>query len=154
MLIGAVMGLVLAMCPARYDQISSITIGFPEGSAQLSDQGREQISELLSPLVGNEMAEVSVQAYFPYGERNIGNADAPALSEVRVREVRNAAVELGVSADLIGAGVTAMNRDGDESPSGGVRRPVERLQQVEVEARVKTECHPLADLARRTNPYR
>lgn len=154
MLTGALMGLVLAACPARYEQIRSVLIEFPEGSAQLSQRGRAQISEFLTPLLGNEMAEVSVEAYFPYGERNMSNADAPALSDFRVREVRNAAVELGVSVDLVGTGVTAMNWDGDDSPSGGFRRPVERLHQVEMESRVKTDCHPLAELARRMNPYR
>ena len=151
MLVGAVVSLIWAACPAHYGPTTGLTIQYPDGSAELPGGDRALINALLQPFVGDEMAEVRLTAYFPYGSRNMENADVPTLAEARIEGAKAAAVDLGVSSDLVGSAVIALGSVGDDE---GRRYPADRLQVVELEVRVKTSCHPLADLARRMNPYR
>lgn len=150
-MLAALLTVAWTLCPANWDQVDRVALDFGNGSADISSEGQAQIAALLTPLVGNEMAEVQVRAYFPDGERSMSSVRLPTLADERVERVKKAVVGLGVSPDLVGTDVVAL---AVESGDGGVRSPLNGLQLVELDVRVKSDCHPLADLARRTNPYR
>lgn len=150
-MLAALLTAAWALCPAYWDQTDRVALDFADGSADISRQGQARIVSLLTPVLGNEMAEVQVRAYFPYGERNMSNALLPTLADERVERVKTAVVGLGVSPDLVGTDVVALAIESDD---GRVRSALNGLQLVELDVRVKSDCHPLADLARQMNPYR
>ncbi len=154
MLVEVMAVVTMGVCVPLYGQIDTVTIRFPEGSVEISDQAHRDIAETLGPIVGNELAEVHLDSYFPYGARQSAEPGM-ALSRARSDAVKSAAVQLGVASELIGDGQSALGCNIDDA---GRTAPVpfsrERLQVVEMTVRVKADCHPLADLARRTNPYR
>lgn len=156
MLAAAAVALILCSPSSFYERTDNITVEFAEGSAELSPDEREKIAALMKPLVGDEMAEVQLQAYFAYGDRSgsLVPGASGGLVQDRFDAIADTAIEIGVSPDLIGARQTAIGYDLDASGNSiRVPFPPERLLIVEMDVRVKTDCHPLADLARRTNPY-
>lgn len=153
MLIGFA-ALIVGLCPAHYSQNSSITIGFQPGSLEISSEARLQIAELVTPVAGNALAEVHADAYFPYGEGDIENSGSIARAAARLDEIRSAVVSLGVDTDLIGTGRSALGWGYKDGAYVHAPYPVEQLETVDVSVRVKSDCHPLADLARRLDPYR
>lgn len=146
MLIGLA-ALIMGLCPAHYSQNSSIEIRFQPGSLGISSEARLQISELVTPVAGNALAEVQADAYFPYGERD-------NLAAARLDEIRSAVVSLGVDTDLIATGRSALGWDYKDGVYVHAPYPIEQLDTVDLGVRLKTDCHPLADLARRLDPYR
>lgn len=154
MLVEVMAAVAMGTCIPLYGQIENITIRFPEGSVEISERAYWDIAEAAGSIVGNELAELHLEAYFPYGAGREGEP-AMVLARARTDAVRRTAVQLGVASELIGDGQSAVGWAVDEA---GQTAPVpfsrERLQVVELNIRVKADCHPLADLARRTNPYR
>ena len=149
-----VMGAVaIGTCFPLYGQIDTVTIQFEEGLVEIPDSARREIAEAVAPIVGNPLAEVELEASFPYGTRD--SDPAITLAQDRNDAVRLLAVQLGVASDLIARGQSAVGWAFDGSGRWvQVPYPRERLQIVEMNVRVKSDCHPLVDLARRTNPYR
>ena len=150
MIIEVMAVVTMGVCVPLYGQIDTVTIRFPEGSVEISGEARREMAEALGPIVGNELAEVRLRSYFPYG------ADpGMELTQARNDAVRRAAVQFGVASELIADGQSALGWTIDDA---GQTTPVpfsrEGLQTVEMNIRVKADCHPLVDLARRTNPYR
>ena len=152
--IGSIAAVAIGICLPLYSQVQTVTIGFPEGSVEISEGAYWHIAEAAGLMVGNELAELHLDAYFPYGA---GREDEPAMSLARARTeaVRRTAVQLGVASELVDEGQSALGWDID---AAGQTRPVpfpaEQLNVVEMRIRVKADCHPLAEEARRTNPNR
>lgn len=59
-----------------------------------------------------------------------------------------------MSLDLVGAEISAVGWTYEGGEYQAVPYPADRLDRVDVTFRVKTECHPLADQARRLDFYR
>lgn len=143
---------VYGSCPSRYIDTRTLTLRFDEGSSALPQGAKEQLVDLFTPVAGNPMAEIEVRRYFPYGARD---SDDPAilLGDARFRAIEEVAASVGVSEELVGGSNTAT---GMHIVGGETRRvpyPEGRIEAVDVTVRVKTDCHPLAGLARRTSPY-
>lgn len=102
---------------------------------------------LLGAVAGDPMAEVETLAYFHYGDRL--EDQSAVLGQHRTAAIREFAVSLGVDPSLVGSGIQAFKDEGQ-----GAVYAAQRLQTVNLAVRVKADCHPLAALARETNPYR
>jgi hypothetical protein len=153
MLVEAIAAFAIGGCFPLYGQIATVSIQFEEGSVEISDSARREIAEAVEPIIGNPLAEVELQASYPYGTRE--SDPAFMLAHDRNDAVRQVALQLGLASDLIGRRQSAIGWDMDGSGQRvGVPYPREQLQIVEMNVRVKEDCHPLADLARRLNPYR
>ena len=152
MSIAAVFAFALAACSAPYAQVGTTTIRFPVGSNELSADGSQRIAEVLTPLAGNPLAEIDLTAYFPYGE----SSSSPAfnLAQSRIDRLKYQSAEAGISLDLVGAKVSAVGWTYEGGEYQAVPYPADQLDRVDMTFRVKTECHPLVDLARRLDPYR
>ncbi|MGZ9112993.1 MAG: hypothetical protein ACXW3K_00090 [Brevundimonas sp.] len=146
MFVAIAAALAWTLCPASYETVSLMTVHFPEGSAEIFADDRTEMAVLLGAVAGNPMAEVKTLAYFHYGD---GIEDQSAvLGQTRTAAIREFAVSLGVDPSLIGSGIQAF-KEGQ-----GVVYTAQRLDTVDLDVRVKSECHSLAALARQTNPYR
>ncbi|MDO9491439.1 hypothetical protein [Acetobacterium sp.] len=147
MFVAIAAALAWAHCPANYETVSVVPVHFPEGSAALSADARTEVAVLLGAVAGNPMAEVEAVAYFPYGDRL--EDQSAVLGQTRTAAIRNFAVSLGVDPSLIGSDIRAFKDEGQ-----GPAYTAQRWQTVKLDVRVKADCHPLAALARETNPYR
>lgn len=131
-------------CSPLFTDVRTLTLRFDEGSAELPKGAKEQLIELFAPVAGNPLAEVEVGRYYPYGVREQSDP-AILLSNARFQAVERTAVSVGISEDLVGGRSSAIGQAISNSPG--------RTDTVDLVVKVKTECHPLADLARRLNPY-
>ena len=78
--IGSIAAVAIGICLPLYSQVQTVTIGFPEGSVEISEGAYWHIAEAAGSVVGNELAELHLDAYFPYGA---GREDEPAMSLAR-----------------------------------------------------------------------
>lgn len=140
--------LAMSACFPLYEQTNSVAVVFSEDSVELTEESRRQVTAIVRPMVGNPLAEVELQAYFPYGTRQGGQPVVTDATQVRVDAVTNSVIEAGMSAALVGAHQFSIGEEGmfPFSP--------ERLRTVEINVRVKADCHPLTASARRLDPYR
>lgn len=140
------------VCPALYVRNDDTTIEFAANSSTLSSAAQEELATLLAPVVGDELAEVSIVSHFPY---RTTETDPPyVLAQTRSAEVRAAAIELGIAPDLVAGGQDVIGaRYAGDGEWVQVPYTSEELNSVRIRYVVKSDCHPLADLVRRTKPY-
>ncbi|MDP3405919.1 MAG: hypothetical protein Q8S03_14595 [Brevundimonas sp.] len=152
MSMAAILALALAACSAPYAQLGNTTIRFPTGSNEPSADSSQQIADVLAPLAGNPLVEVALTAYFPYGDSS--SSPAYSLAQSRIDRLKNRSAEAGMSLDLVGTNVSAIGWTYQGGEYQAVPYPPDQLDRIDMTYRVKTECHPLVDLARRLDPYR
>jgi outer membrane protein OmpA-like peptidoglycan-associated protein len=97
--IGQAGGEQLAARPAAALGPDPVRLGFEEGSAELSDQARVQLTALKDLLLANETQRVQLRAYAKGGEQQAIAARRLSLS--RARTVRAFLTEQGVSSSRI-----------------------------------------------------
>lgn len=144
MLIGAMVAVAWSVCPAIYGDVRQIRLEYAEGTTAISAEAHDRIADFVSPMVGDEMAELQVSAYFPYGEHDADGPNGLTVAQNRVDAIRQAAIDLGVAPGLVETSIAAI-RPEDQGP--------DRVWAVDLNVRVATDCHPLADKIRRANPY-
>ena len=148
----AAVAVFLMSCPLQYELNGTAKVQFPANSAHLPTADRVRITELLAPLVGNPLAEVEFDPYFPY--RSSEGSPAYILAQNRANSLRNLSVETGISPDLVASGISAVGWNFEGDTIRAVPYPPEQLDRADVRYRVKAECHPLTHLARSLDPYR
>ena len=151
MSIASIFTFALAACAAPYAHVGTTTISFPAGSNELSVEESRELAEVLAPLVGSPLVEVDLTAYFPYGDDE--SSPAYRLAKSRTDRLRNQSAEAGMSLDLVSAGVSAAGWTYEGGQYQAVPYPANKIDSVDVTFRIKSECHPLVDLAWRLNPY-
>ena len=151
MSIVSIIAFALTACAAPYAHVGTTTIEFPVGSNELSVEESRQLAEVLKPLVGNPLVEVDLTAFFPYGDGE--SSPAYRLAKSRTDRLKSHSAEVGVSLDLVGAGVSAVGWTYEGGQYQPVPYPADKIDSVDVTFRIKSECHPLVDLARRLDPY-
>lgn len=137
--------------PAPSTLAETTTILFPVGSNELSADGAREVAETLAPFTGNPLVEVNFTAYFPYGQ----SSGSPGfdLAGSRVERLRQQSADAGISLDLIGGSISATGWTYEAGQYQDAPYPPSQLDRVEMTFRVKSECHPLVDLARQRDPY-
>jgi len=153
-IVAASIALSLAVCPVLYEQAGWLTVSVTAEPPHLAEEARATLTDLVAPFAGDPMAEISVASFFPHP---VVHEDDPVYlaalerNEVVVDLIRSA----GVDGSLIGRSHHALGLEFDENyQERTVDYPPERIMTVDVSVKRKTECHPLADLARQHDPYR
>lgn len=154
MLTAALFAMTLTACPRIYDQYGDATIEFQQGSVQISDEGRNEIASLLTPLVNDPLAEIQIDVNFPFGV--LDDSDPKyQFASARFDHVKDTVVQLGIDPSLIGGSIQAIGYDVDSDyVFHEVQYDLAELDRVKVKFWVKSSCHPLLELAQRMNPYR
>lgn len=144
--------LVALSCFPLYEQIVQHEVRFEQGAARLDAVELERLSDVVSPVAGNPLAEVRFRAAFEFAEADLARPTYRLANE-RLDNLEAAAASFGVHGDLVGLrssaiGMTWVGYD-------MVRTPFDArdLDTVSIDVRVKSGCHPLADASLQLNPY-
>jgi hypothetical protein len=148
----ALMFVAAISCPSHFERVSHHQIDFAPGSSQIEGHQLQRLAAAVSSVVGDPMAEVRFQAYFEYAEPD-ARQPTIQLAQSRLDALRKASERLGVHDHLIGTRSSAIGLNVEGVHFQRAPFDAKRLDRVVLTVKVKSVCHPLADLADRLNPY-